>query len=127
MRDRLTLYNFGDGAAAVVRRASRAAPAEVPAQYAYVGACLGAQRKPGLQVIGGGTDLPLARQSARKRLMDIRLDAAGVAAFGPSVFVTAWGRDDRFLLGYGQPRSRIGATTASVTVRCAGAQTSQPM
>jgi hypothetical protein len=30
-------------------------------------------------------------------------------------------------LGHGQPRSRIGATTASVTTTCAGALTSQPM
>jgi 3-oxoacyl-[acyl-carrier-protein] synthase-3 len=90
MRDRLNLYNFGDGAGAVVMRAGTddAGP-EVPANYAYVNACLGGGRKPGMQVVGGGTDMPYARQLRRKRLVDIRLDAVGVARFGPQVFVAA--------------------------------------
>src|SRR6266545_4238817 len=90
MRDRLCLYNFGDGAAAAVLRAGpERVDGDPPATYAYVTACLGADRKPGMQVIGGGTDIPYAKQLRRKRLIDIRLDAAGVAAHGPHVFVTA--------------------------------------
>jgi 3-oxoacyl-[acyl-carrier-protein] synthase-3 len=90
MRDRLNLYNFGDGAAAVVLQAVlEDTDSEPKTSYAYVSACLGGRRKPGMQVIGGGTDMPLAKQAGRKRLMEIRLDAAGVATFGPQVFVTA--------------------------------------
>jgi 3-oxoacyl-[acyl-carrier-protein] synthase-3 len=91
MRDRLSLYNFGDGAAAVLLQAAteQDAAAGTTAHCAYVTACLGGNRKPGMQVIGGGTDLPSASQLRRKRLVDIRLDAAGVASFGPRVFVTA--------------------------------------
>lgn len=88
MRDRLSLHNFGDGAAAVVLRADPGAEPS-PVERAYANACLGAGRKPGMQVVGGGTDVPHAEQRARGRLVDIRLDAAGVAAFGPRVFVTA--------------------------------------
>ncbi|MBF6344348.1 3-oxoacyl-ACP synthase III family protein [Nocardia cyriacigeorgica] len=87
MRDRLTLYNFGDGAAAVVLRADTSGP--VTHRYGYVNACMGGARKPGMVVVGGGTDLPVHEQLKRKRLMDITLDAAGVAEFGPRIFVTA--------------------------------------
>jgi 3-oxoacyl-[acyl-carrier-protein] synthase-3 len=87
MRDRLTLFNFGDGAGAVVLRAGSGPAASV----GYVNACLGGLRKPGMQVIGGGTDVPFARQAGRPRLMDIKLDAVGVAKHGPKVFVTALG------------------------------------
>src|SRR5262249_31416672 len=90
MRDRLTLYTFGDGAAAAVLRAGdEDTAAGADPTYAYVTACLGAGRKPGMHVVGGGTDMPLATQANRRRLMAIRLDAAGVATFGPRVFVTA--------------------------------------
>ncbi|ROO52001.1 3-oxoacyl-[acyl-carrier-protein] synthase-3 [Micromonospora sp. Llam0] len=94
MRDRMSLYNFGDGAAAVVLRADPArgtGPERAPGLGACVfgTACLGGGRKPGMRVVGGGTDLPYSRQLARKRLMDIQLDASGVAGLGPQVFVTA--------------------------------------
>lgn len=90
MRDRLTLYNFGDGAGAVVM-ASRAEHPSTDQQptYAYAHACLGARRRPGMQVVGGGTDVPYAEQSRRRRLIDLRLDATGVAKYGPTVFVSA--------------------------------------
>jgi 3-oxoacyl-[acyl-carrier-protein] synthase-3 len=90
MRDRLTVYNFGDGAAAVVLgAASTDSGAAGTANYAYTTACLGGRRKPGMQVIGGGTDAPCAAQLGRKPLMNIRLDASGVAKFGPQALVTA--------------------------------------
>lgn len=87
MRDRLTLFNFGDGAGAVVLRGVDGPAAE----HGYVNACLGGLRKPGMQVIGGGTDVPFAKQAQRARLMDIKLDAVGVAKYGPRVFVSALG------------------------------------
>ncbi|WP_282779715.1 MULTISPECIES: 3-oxoacyl-ACP synthase III family protein [unclassified Nocardia] len=86
MRDRLTLFNFGDGAAAVVLRGGSGAGVR---RYGYVNACLGGHRAPGMRVIGGGTDIPVHEQRKRKRLMDIALDANGVAEYGPRVFVTA--------------------------------------
>jgi 3-oxoacyl-[acyl-carrier-protein] synthase-3 len=90
MRDRLNIYNFGDGAGALVlRAATEDAGSPMTANYSHVSACLGALRKPGMQVIGGGTDIPYPKQASRRRLMDIRLDAAGVATFGPQVFVAA--------------------------------------
>ena len=88
MRDRLTAYTFGDGAAAIVLRAGEEGAAHrnsVPEVFAT--ACLGGKRKPGMLVVGGGTDVPLADQQKRKRLMEIRLDIQGTSAFGPQVFV----------------------------------------
>ncbi|MEU4417035.1 3-oxoacyl-ACP synthase III family protein [Nocardia salmonicida] len=87
MRDRLTLYNFGDGAAAVVLRGG--GEGEGAVRYGYVNACMGGQRKPGMQVIGGGTDVPMYEQLRRKRLMEITLDASSVTKYGPQIFVTA--------------------------------------
>jgi 3-oxoacyl-[acyl-carrier-protein] synthase-3 len=88
MRDRLTLYTFGDGAGAVVLRAGEeGSAADDPLGHTFATQCLGGARKPGMQVIGGGTDAPLAEQRARARLMDIRLDVPGTAEFGPQVFV----------------------------------------
>jgi 3-oxoacyl-[acyl-carrier-protein] synthase III len=90
MRDRLTVYNFGDGAGAMVLRAATAdGDAAGTANCAYATACLGGRMKPGMQVIGGGTDAPSAAQLGRKPLMNIRLDASGVARFGPQVLVAA--------------------------------------
>ncbi len=88
MRDRLSLYNFGDGAAAVVLQADGSS-AEGRGSCAFGTACLGGDLKPGMQVVGGGTDLPYAQQSARTRLIDIRLDASGVTRHGPRILVTA--------------------------------------
>ncbi|MFE6920993.1 3-oxoacyl-ACP synthase III family protein [Nocardia sp. NPDC057663] len=87
MRDRLTLYNFGDGAAAVVLRGG--GDAEGATRYGYVNACMGGRRAPGMRVVGGGTDRPIHEQLQRKRLMEITLDASGVAKYGPQIFVTA--------------------------------------
>lgn len=88
MKDRLTLFNFGDGAAAVVLRGGDES-ATGATKYGYVNACMGGLRKPGMRVIGGGTDIPAHQQLKRKRLMDITLDAVGVAKYGPQIFVTA--------------------------------------
>ncbi|MGW0079624.1 3-oxoacyl-ACP synthase III family protein [Streptomyces cellulosae] len=88
MRDRLTLYTFGDGAGAVVMRASD--PAEEPADdFAFVNACVGGLRKPGMEIIGGGTDVPQAEQLRRRQLIQMKVDVPGTSTFGPQVFVRA--------------------------------------
>ncbi|MEU6766176.1 3-oxoacyl-[acyl-carrier-protein] synthase III C-terminal domain-containing protein [Streptomyces sp. NPDC046853] len=89
MRDRLTVYTFGDGAGAAVLRAGQegSAAASGAAPSVFATQCLGGGRKPGMLVVGGGTDTPLAEQQRRRRLMDIRLDIPGTASFGPKVFV----------------------------------------
>jgi 3-oxoacyl-[acyl-carrier-protein] synthase-3 len=95
MRDRLTLYTFGDGAGAVVMQAQ---PAEAPADgsadesadgFAFVNACVGGLRKPGMEIIGGGTDVPQAEQLRRRQLIQMKVDVPGTTTFGPKVFVRA--------------------------------------
>jgi 3-oxoacyl-[acyl-carrier-protein] synthase-3 len=88
MRDRLTVYTFGDGAGAMVLRAGEAGSAQdTPVHEVFATQCLGGARKPGMLIAGGGTAEPLAQQQRRSRLMDIRLDIPGTAKFGPEVFV----------------------------------------
>ncbi|MFC8147098.1 3-oxoacyl-ACP synthase III family protein [Streptomyces paradoxus] len=87
MRDRLTLYTFGDGAGAVVLRAE---PADETADaFAFVNACVGGLRKPGMEIIGGGTDVPQAEQLKRRQLIQMKVDVPGTSTFGPQVFVRA--------------------------------------
>lgn len=87
MRDRLTLYTFGDGAGAVVLRAE---PAEAPAgEFTFVNACVGGLRKPGMEIIGGGTDVSQAEQLRRRQLIQMKIDVPGTSTFGPQVFVRA--------------------------------------
>ncbi|MGW2476171.1 3-oxoacyl-ACP synthase III family protein [Streptomyces sp. NPDC001665] len=87
MRDRLTLYTFGDGAGAVVLRAEPAG--EAADEFTYVNACVGGLRKPGMEIIGGGTDVSQAEQRARRQLMQIKIDVPGTSTFGPQVFARA--------------------------------------
>ncbi|MFF2996122.1 3-oxoacyl-ACP synthase III family protein [Streptomyces sp. NPDC057950] len=87
MRDRLTVYTFGDGAGAMVLRAGEEGSAAGRPRPVFATRSLGGTRKPGMHIIGGGTDAPLAEQQRRPRLMDIRLDIPGTARFGPRVFV----------------------------------------
>ena len=87
MRDRLTLYTFGDGAGAVVMRAEPAG--ESADEFAFVNACVGGLRKPGMEIIGGGTDVPQAEQLRRRQLIQMKIDVPGTSTFGPQVFVRA--------------------------------------
>ncbi len=89
MRDRLTLYTFGDGAGAVVLRAEPVDDADQPQEFAYINACAGGLRKPGMEIIGGGTDVPQADQVRRKQLIQMKIDVPGTSTFGPQVFVRA--------------------------------------
>jgi hypothetical protein len=73
------------------------------------------------------------RRPARARPRDERPVVMGqfIGRPAPSFWrlagILAAGKRRRAGWSHGQPRSRIGATTASVTTMCAGAQTSQPM
>jgi 3-oxoacyl-[acyl-carrier-protein] synthase III len=87
MRDRLTLYTFGDGAGAVVLRAEPAG--ESADEFTFVNACVGGLRKPGMEIIGGGTDVPQAEQLRRRQLIQMKIDVPGTSTFGPQVFVRA--------------------------------------
>jgi 3-oxoacyl-[acyl-carrier-protein] synthase-3 len=90
MRDRLTLYTFGDGAGAVVLRAEPAGtPAGTAEPSAFVNACVGGLRKPGMEIVGGGTDVPQAEQLRRRQLVQMKVDVPGTTTFGPQVFVRA--------------------------------------
>lgn len=89
MRDRLTLYTFGDGAGAVVLRAVPAGTSTDADGFAYVNACMGGLRKPGMEIIGGGTDVPQAEQQARRQLIQMKVDVAGTTSFSPQVFARA--------------------------------------
>jgi 3-oxoacyl-[acyl-carrier-protein] synthase III len=71
MRDRLGIYNFGDGAGAMVLRAQDGEGRGI------LGSAIrstGPDRKAGMQVIGGGTHAPIARQLEAKRLIELKVD-----------------------------------------------------
>jgi 3-oxoacyl-[acyl-carrier-protein] synthase-3 len=88
LRDRIAIYNFGDGAGALVLTAEPVAPGERRDGFlGSVNACVGGDRRPGMQIVGGGTDAPFADQLRRKRFVDLRLDVVQSAKFGPKVFV----------------------------------------
>lgn len=101
MRDRLGIYNFGDGAGAMVLRA-----AEGDGVIGSAIACLGGDRKPGMQVIGGGTHAPVHEQLKAKRLIELKVD------------VVASGRNTPFVLteGMKQTLARSGVAAADVDV-----------
>jgi 3-oxoacyl-[acyl-carrier-protein] synthase-3 len=84
MRDRLGLYSFGDGAGAVVLRRvdDSCAPGGLrPAALR----CVGGGRKPGMQILGGGTATPIHHQLAARRLIDLQVDVVASATFTPAV------------------------------------------
>ncbi|MDT3395874.1 3-oxoacyl-[acyl-carrier-protein] synthase III C-terminal domain-containing protein [Streptomyces sp. B1866] len=83
MRDRMPLYMFGDGAGAMVLRASDAPGGLMPA----ASACVGGGRKPGIHSVGGGTHAPIHEQLKARRLVDLRVDVVGAGDFTP-VMVT---------------------------------------
>jgi 3-oxoacyl-[acyl-carrier-protein] synthase-3 len=71
MRDRLGIYNFGDGAGAMVLRGQEGE------RTGILGSAIrstGPDRKPGMQVTGGGTHAPIAKQLEAKRLIELKVD-----------------------------------------------------
>jgi 3-oxoacyl-[acyl-carrier-protein] synthase-3 len=87
MRDRLGAYTFGDGAGAIVMQAVND---EIDSALAgSAAACVGGDRRPGMQIIGGGTDAPAHEQLRRKRLVDLRVDVTEAARVTPFVIDAA--------------------------------------
>lgn len=82
MRDRLGIYNFGDGAGAMVLRGDEREGIGI------LGSAIrsaGPDRKPGMQVIGGGTHAPIADQLAAKRLIELKVDVVESGRHTPYV------------------------------------------
>lgn len=82
MRDRMNPYNFGDGAGALVLRADEEGEGGI---LGSAMACIGGKRKPGMQLIGGGTHAPLHQQTKAKRLVDLKVDVVESGRFTPYV------------------------------------------
>jgi len=87
MRDRIGLYTFGDGAGAILLTAAE--PGETRGVIAASSACVGGGRKPGMQIVGGGTHAPLRAQLAAKRPVDLRVDVTASATETPAVIAEA--------------------------------------
>jgi 3-oxoacyl-[acyl-carrier-protein] synthase III len=86
MRDKLGVYSFGDGAGAMVVKPSEGDGSGIRGSAL---ACVGGERKPGMQVIGGGTHAPLEKQAAAKRLIELKVDVVESGRFTPHVLTEA--------------------------------------
>jgi 3-oxoacyl-[acyl-carrier-protein] synthase III len=86
MRDRLGIYNFGDGAGAMVLRAEDREGAGIKGSAIC---SMGGDRKPGMQVIGGGTHAPIAKQLTAKRLIELKVDVVESGRYTPYVLTDA--------------------------------------
>ena len=86
MRDRLGIYNFGDGAGAMVLRADEQ---EGIGMRGSAICSMGGDRKPGMQVIGGGTHAPIAKQLQAKRLIELKVDVVESGRYTPYVLTDA--------------------------------------
>jgi 3-oxoacyl-[acyl-carrier-protein] synthase III len=84
MRDRMTLYTFGDGAGAIVLRAG-----EGPGILAAASASVGGGRKPGMQIVGAGTHAPVHEQTQSARPVELRVDYAAGSAYATHVIAAA--------------------------------------
>src|SRR3954462_5467053 len=85
MRDRMNPYNFGDGAGAVVMRASESGQGIVGSAMASVGGA----KKPAMQTIGAGPPQPIHKQMEAKRLVDLKVDVVESGKFTPYVLTEA--------------------------------------
>lgn len=82
MRDRLGVYSFGDGAGAMVLQADGDGDGGIQGSAI---ACVGGERKPGMQIVGGGTHAPFHLQREAKRLADLKVDVVESGRFTPYV------------------------------------------
>src|SRR5712691_3976559 len=90
MRDRMNPYNFGDGAGAIVLQATD--ESDDGADRGILGsaiACVGGERAPGMQIVGGGTHAPVHKQLEEKRLVDLKVDVVESGRFTPHVLTEA--------------------------------------
>ena len=83
MRDKLGIYSFGDGAGAMILKAEEDDGKGIIGSAAL--ACVGGERKPGMQVIGGGTHAPIHEQLEAKRLIELKVDVVESGRFTPYV------------------------------------------
>jgi 3-oxoacyl-[acyl-carrier-protein] synthase-3 len=83
MRERLGIYSFGDGAGAMVLRAGEG-EADGGVRGSAI-ACVGGERPPGMQVVGGGTSAPVHVQREAKRLIELKVDVVESGRFTPYV------------------------------------------
>ena len=86
MRDRMNPYNFGDGAGAIVLQAT---DDEEQGILGAAIACVGGEKKPGMQIIGAGTHEPIHRQLEAKTLVDLKVDVVESGRFTPHVLTEA--------------------------------------
>jgi 3-oxoacyl-[acyl-carrier-protein] synthase III len=86
MRDKLGIYSFGDGAGAMVLQAT---DGDGDGVLGSAIACVGGGRKPGMQVIGGGTHAPIHVQLEAKRLVELKVDVIESGKFTPYVLTDA--------------------------------------
>lgn len=88
MRDRMNPYNFGDGAGAFVLRALDESDGP-GGLLGWTMACLGGEKKPGMQVVGGGTHAPVHEQLRAKRFVELKVDVVEAGRFTPFVLIEA--------------------------------------
>jgi 3-oxoacyl-[acyl-carrier-protein] synthase-3 len=82
MRDRLGIYSFGDGAGAMLLKAQ---DGDGDGILGSAIACVGGDRKVGMQVIGGGTHAPIHKQLEAKRLVEMKVDVIESGRYTPYV------------------------------------------
>ena len=86
MRDKIGCYAFGDGAGAMLLQATEDEDAGVLGSTI---ACVGGERKIGMQVIGGGTHAPIHEQLNAKRLVEMKVDVVESGQYTPYVLTEA--------------------------------------
>jgi 3-oxoacyl-[acyl-carrier-protein] synthase III len=87
MRDRLALYNFGDGAGAMVLRGFDEGKS---AMHGSAIACVGGGRKPGMEIVGAGTHQPLHEQIAKgAKFAELKVDVVESGRHTPHVLTEA--------------------------------------
>lgn len=86
MRERMNPYNFGDGAGAVVLQADDSSEQGV---FGSAMACVGGTRAAGMQVVGGGTYMPIHEQLEQKLLVELKVDVIESGRFTPHVLTEA--------------------------------------
>lgn len=89
MRDRMNPYNFGDGAGAMILQATDAADGAAGGILGAAMACVGGDRKPGMQIVGAGTHAPVHQQLKAKRLVELKVDVVESGRFTPFVLTEA--------------------------------------
>ncbi|MCR8657736.1 3-oxoacyl-ACP synthase III family protein [Paenibacillus endoradicis] len=79
LRDKLCIYSFGDGSAAMVLQASETTKGHFIGSSTL--ACVGGGKKPGMMVPLGGTAIPLTHEALDKGLFSLKVDFSGSAKY----------------------------------------------